>query len=109
MGVQAKTKALLVLLCAAVTILAMAGAGEAVANRTAWQRIEDAAAEWELPVDAELHRHIGSAAAGELLYANAVGPGALVPNRPSYAGGRCAGNGGRWYSGRGCYKIFGCG
>ncbi|KAL5214204.1 hypothetical protein ABZP36_003356 [Zizania latifolia] len=109
MGSQAKKTVLLVVLCAAVTILAMAGAGEAVANGTAWQRIEDAAVEWELPVDAELHRRIGSAAAGELLYANAIGPGALVPNRQSCAGGRCAGNGGGGYSGRGCYKIFGCG
>ncbi|KAL5214427.1 hypothetical protein ABZP36_003579 [Zizania latifolia] len=72
MGGQAKKKALL--------------ERPYVANGTAWQRIEDAAAEWELPVDSELHRRIGSAAAGELLYANAVGPGALVPTRPSCAG-----------------------
>ncbi|KAF0931935.1 hypothetical protein E2562_007119 [Oryza meyeriana var. granulata] len=84
-----------VLLCAAVALLSMAAAST---NETAWERVEDLAAEWELPVET----------AGELLDANAIEPGALRPNRQSCVGGGCAANGGGGYHGRGCNRVLGC-
>uniref|UniRef100_A0A0D9W447 Uncharacterized protein n=1 Tax=Leersia perrieri TaxID=77586 RepID=A0A0D9W447_9ORYZ len=87
----------LVVFCVAVAFLAAAAAA-ATTNETAWRRVEDIAAEWELPVDA----------AGELLYTTAISPGALRFNGQSCVGGRCAGNGGRGYQGRGCYRVNGC-
>lgn len=77
----------------------------ALVNETAWQRLEDRA-EWELPVDIELHRRIGTAG-GDLRYVNVIAPGALMADQPACVA-TCPTNGCGRYKGRGCHKGFGC-
>lgn len=96
------SKALVLVLLLAVALLAVAGAGEA---GTAGQRLEDSA-EWELPVDMELHRRMG-AAGGDLSYINVIVRGALMPDRPACVG-TCPANGRGGHEGRGCHKVSGC-